>query len=120
VLDEVRTNYGVVRDHVEREKARGCEKAVRRAEELRRMLAPAWQDRDDAKRSMGEERWTNNPNPKNEESSRRRPLEMELRAIEKLIAKMPTYTVGGQVRVEAEPEGEDEPQLDPEPAIYYG
>jgi hypothetical protein len=48
---------------------------------LIRKLQPQWQDRDSVKNVIGEERWKNNPEPKNNYAEKRRALEEETRDV---------------------------------------
>ena len=57
--------------------------AERRAANLRRRLEPQWADRDEVRDRIGQERWENNPRPRNDYARRRRDNERELRELER-------------------------------------
>jgi hypothetical protein len=52
---------------------------------LLRMLQPQWEDRDQVKQRMGEDRWTNNPNPKRDYAKQRREYEARLRIVRRAM-----------------------------------
>lgn len=69
--------------------------AARRARHLQSILEPQWQTRDEVKARLGEERWTNNPNPKRDYAERRARDERELRELERARGLLEEMEVEG-------------------------
>jgi hypothetical protein len=80
-LHQLFEKIGLVKDHTQQERDRALETMQRRLEAIDRRLNPMRQDRDEVRGSMGNERWINNPRPKNDYSQKRFPLEEERRAL---------------------------------------
>lgn len=56
--------------------------AKRQISKLKRILYPQWRSRDEVKRRMGNERWENNPNRKNDFAQLREESEQELKELQ--------------------------------------
>lgn len=64
------------------------ESACKHANRLRRALEPQWTARDGARQRVGEDKWNNNPAPKNSFKKLREDDEKELREIEAVIQQL--------------------------------
>lgn len=70
----------------ERDKYR--ESAVKEANRLRRKLEPQWTSRDGARERIGQDKWKNNPAPKNDFRNIRQEDEQQLREIDAAIQQL--------------------------------
>ena len=79
----------------ERDKYRKA--AESQAARLRRKLAPQWTSRDEVRARIGDDRWRNNPAPKNDYSKMRREDERQLKDIERALDQLNAMEVPGSV-----------------------
>lgn len=74
--------------HLTEEKNRFQHAVERQATYLTKKLEPQWATRDEVKTRMGDDKWRNNPHPKQDYAAQRRALEQELRDIQPALEKL--------------------------------
>jgi hypothetical protein len=80
--------------HLTQEKDRFQQAAEKQAASLTNKLEPQWAGRDEVKSKMGDDKWRNNPRPKNDYAATRRALEQELRDLQPALEKLGALDTG--------------------------